>query len=81
MRGLHIHQPRDGVVGAIFLARQRIDRKLQRLGAGVAGIEERVSFCVMPSRGKSDLPRRENLVAVAHGQHRFLPRVAALVKT
>ena len=31
-----VHQARDGIVVAIFLARQRIDRKLERLGAGVA---------------------------------------------
>ena len=38
--GFDVHQPRDGIVGAIFLARQRVDGKLQRLRSGGAGIEQ-----------------------------------------
>ena len=63
---LDVDQARHRVVGAVLFARQRLDRELQRLGAGGAGVEQQRLGLDAAVRPERDLARGQDLVAVAH---------------
>ena len=62
-------------------ARQRVDRELQRLRSGVAGVEENVFGLDFAVAGKCDRLRGQHFVAIAHVERGLLPGVAALVES
>ena len=78
--GFHVDQTRDGVVRRVGLAGQRIERELQRLGAGSADIEQQILGLRLSVRRQRDLLCGQDFVSVAHAQRGLSARVAPLVK-